>query len=311
MTIIDEEQSILRAGAIANTLRAYACSLIVPNMSYVQVIKKLYEKIRTYDASVRFAFPPQLAINEVAAHFLPDLGQDIIFSNELISVDVGVSVNGFIGDCATTIDLSGKNANLVQAAQAGLDAAKKKLKVGITLGEVGNAINNAIEERGFTTIKNLSGHGLGQYAIHTKPTIPNYDNNSQIVLTPNMHFAIEPFATKGKTGLIYESGNATIFSFIKKVPTRNPHTKLILKKIETFEGLPFSIHELLDSSIPVFKIHLAMRELLLSEAISAHPPLVDRDNQLVAQAEDTVYIDQNGKIIITTLLSENDVNIIK
>jgi methionyl aminopeptidase len=108
-----------------------------------------------------------------------------------------VEVNGFIGDNACTIDLSGNNAELTKASEDALAAAIAAIKEGITLGEIGQAIEGAITKRGFSPVRNLGGHGLDKYEIHTPPSIPNIANNDPIRLEKGQIVAIEPFATSG------------------------------------------------------------------------------------------------------------------
>ena len=207
-------QNFIRAGAIAKQVRAFGKSLIKPGASYNEVISQIHKKIIEFGA--RAAFPPQMALDAVAAHFLPQPGFDIIFSKEVVKLDIGVCLDGAIGDCAVTVDLSGKYQALIDAAEAALLNAEQMIKVNLPIREIGNVIAKTISSHGFKPIKNLSGHGLGYYQVHRKPTIPNYDNNSDALIQPGMTFAIEPFSTNGQ-GLIYESQNPTIFSFVSSV----------------------------------------------------------------------------------------------
>lgn len=291
------KRNFIHAGRLAGQVRAFGKDLIKSGVSYNEVIAKIREKINQLGAIP--AFPPQIALNDVAAHFLPDPDQDLIFSNEVIKLDVGICYQGAIGDCAVTVDLSGKHQHLIDAAEAALLAAEQSLHVGQPIREIGGIIESTIGSFGLKPVKNLSGHGLGQYRVHTSPTIPNYLDKSTAFIKPGMTFAIEPFATNGK-GLIYDAGNPTIFSFNRECRLKTELAKSILKKIQALPTLPFAIHDLIDQELPLVKVKAALSELLKSGAIEGYAPLIDEAHGMVAQAENSVLVDENGMVFITT-----------
>lgn len=291
------KRNFIRAGAFAKEVRAFGKSLIKPGASYNDVIAQVNQKI--LELGARPAFPPQIALNDVAAHFLPEPDEDIIFADEVVKLDVGVCYQGAIGDCAVTVDLSGKYKNLVDAAEACLLAAEQSVKVGQPLREIGRIIEQTAHSYGLKPIQNLSGHGLGYYKIHTPPMIPNYDNRSTAVVKPGMTFAIEPFTTTG-VGLIYEVDEPTIFSFIKNRPVRSDLSKALLNRIKDFSGLPFAIHELISEELPLSKVRKGLGELLKIEAIAGYGPLLEEGHGMVAQAENSVLVDEDGQVFITT-----------
>lgn len=291
------KQNFIRAGTIAKQVRSFGRSLIKPGASYNDVISQIHKKI--IELGARAAFPPQIALNAVAAHFLPQPGYDIIFSKEIVKLDIGVCVNGAIGDCAVTIDLSGEHQALVDAAEAALLNAEQIIKVGLPIREIGKMIARTISSHGFKPVKNLSGHGLGYYKVHTPPTIPNYEDDSIAVIKAGMTFAIEPFATNGR-GSIYESHNPTIFSLVAEHPIQSDLARRVLATIKTFHGLPFSIHDLLANGLNLVEVKIGLKELHAAGIILGYPPLIEEANGLVAQAENSVLVDQKGNVMITT-----------
>lgn len=293
----DYQQDFIKAGSLAKEVRSYGKSLIVKNASYNETISKINEKISELGA--RPAFPPQIALNNVAAHFLPEPDEDIVFLDQVIKLDVGICYNGAIGDCAVTIDLSGKYQSLLDAAEAALLAAEQSVKVGMPFNEIGKIIEHTISSYGLNPIRNLSGHGLGYYQIHTPPSVPNYNDRSTAVVKPGMTFAIEPFATNGK-GLIRESGEPAIFSFVKKRPMRSSVTRLLLEKIRTYNGLPFALHDFMGGKLSLLEVKQGFRELLNDGVVAGYAPLVEEDKTMVAQAENSVLVDRNGQVFITT-----------
>lgn len=292
------KQNFLKAGSIAREVRAFGKSLIVKGASYNSVIDQINEKI--LDLEGKPAFPPQIALNYVAAHYLPQPDEDIVFSDQVIKLDVGICYNGAIGDCAVTIDLSGKYQKLLDATEAALLAAEKTVKVGVKFSEIGKVIEETIASYGFNSVKNLAGHGLGYYKIHTAPQVPNYyDKSSNVVIRPEMTFAIEPFATNGK-GFIHEQGVATIFSYIKTKSVKTESAKFILNKIKSLNGLPFAIHHFMGDKFSLKDIREGIHELLQSGIIAGYAPLVEDEPFMVAQAENSVLVDKDGTVTITT-----------
>jgi methionyl aminopeptidase len=199
-----------------------------------------------------------------------------------------------------TIDLSGKWQKLIDAAEAALRAAEETVAVGTTFGTIGKVIEKTINSYGFSPVKNLSGHGLGYYKIHTEPCVPNYDDGSIAVIRPGMTFAIEPFATDGR-GHIEEEGRATIFSFVKR-PAGKPSeiVSYILEKIRGYNGLPFALHEFCDGTFPSEQVTAAIYQLQKERVIYGYPPLVEKRECFVAQAENSILVDTHGAVFATT-----------
>ncbi len=291
------KQDFFKAGALASQVRAYGKALIIKGASYNDVITKIRHKIAELGAIP--AFPPQIALNDVAAHYLPFPDEDVMFSDQIVKLDVGICYKGAIGDCAVTIDLSGNFQGLVDAAEAALLAAEKMIKVGVSTREIGRVIEQTITSRGFSPVKNLCGHGLGYYRIHTAPSIPNYEDRSTATIKPGMTFAIEPFATTGE-GYIYDAGNPTIFSFLKSHPLRSPEARTLLSKIKLFSGLPFALHDLLKSDLSLAEVNKGIADLIQAKVIAGYAPLVEKTHGIVVQAENSVLVDKQGQVFITT-----------
>lgn len=291
------KKHFIRAGALAREVRAFGRSLIKKGASYTDVLAKINQKILELGAVP--AFPPQIALNEVAAHFLLPPQQDLLFSDEVVKLDIGVCYKGAIGDCAVTIDLSDRHQKLVDAAEAALLEAEKIIKVGLPIREIGKVIEETISSYGFQPVRNLCGHGLGLYKVHTAPTIPNYDDHSKAVIKPGMTFAIEPFATDGK-GMIYEEGDPMIFSFLAPRLLRSERVRSLMAKIRTFKGLPFAFHDLMDANTSADTVKSGLDELLHIGAIAGYGPLIEEKQGMVAQAENSILVDERGQVTVTT-----------
>jgi len=292
-------ESYIKAGRIAAEAREYGKGLIKVGASLLEVTEKVEQKIISLGGE--FAFPPQISINDVAAHYCASNDDNTVFKEEdVVKLDVGVHINGFVGDTATTIILSNdeKLKLLAEASRAALNDALKLIKPGVEIREIGKAIQHAITSRGFVPVINLSGHGLDQFTIHDSPSIPNVEINSREKLEEGQVIAIEPFASTG-AGAIYESSNATIFALEYPKAVRSPMTREVLKTIEGYKGLPFCQRWLVKKH-GIGKTAFALRELRNIGILKEFPPLPDKAHGLISQAEHTVIVQE--KPIITTML---------
>ncbi|MBD3361594.1 type II methionyl aminopeptidase [Candidatus Woesearchaeota archaeon] len=276
-----------KAGKIAAEALDYGKGLIKKDSSLLEVSDKIEEKIKQLGGKP--AFPVQISCDSIAAHYCAEPDDETVFKNQLVSLDVGVHVNGAIGDNALTVDLSGEHADLIKASRDALNNAAKVLQIGIPLNKIGEAIQETIQSFDFSPIKNLSGHGLDLFDIHTKPTVPNFDNGNTEELKKGQVIAIEPFATNG-VGMIYEGERANIFALKEKKPVRAPFAREILKHIEDeYKTLPFTTRWL-TRKFGQGKTNLALKELLSKEIINKFPPLPEKNKGLVSQAENTFLI---------------------
>ena len=283
-----------KAGKIAAEALEYGKGLIKKDASLLEVSDKIENKINKLGGKP--AFPVQISCDYFAAHYCADPDDKTIFDNQLVCLDVGVHINGAVGDNALTVDLSGNNKDLVKASRDALNNAQKILKIGISINEIGKIIQETIQSFNFSPIKNLSGHGLDLYNIHTKPTIPNFDNGNKEKLKKHQIIAIEPFATNG-VGMIYEGERANIFALKNKKPVRSPFARNILKHIEEeYKTLPFTTRWL-TKKFGVGKTNLALKELLNKGIIDKFPPLPEKNKGLVSQAEKTFLIDEKIEVL--------------
>jgi len=291
----EDIEKLKKAGKITAQVREYGAGLIKKDALMVEVLDKIEERI--VELGGKPAFPAQISCNHIAAHYCPDEEDKTVFSDQLVCLDVGVHVDGFIGDTAVTVDLSGKYSDLIKAAEEALENAVKIIKPGITLGEIGKTIQESINKYGYAPVRNLSGHGLGKYEIHTKPNIPNFDTHDETKIENGMVFAVEPFASSG-AGIVQDSGIATVFELSNKKPVRNPITRQVLKEIESYDNLPFTTRWLTRKFGN--KAKYALKEMGQLGMLHAHPPLADKDKGMISQAEHTILVDDDGNVIVLT-----------
>lgn len=284
-----------QAGKIAAQVLEFGKNLIKKDVLLLEVIEKIEAKI--FELGANPAFPVQISLNQIAAHYCPDEDDKTVFSDEVVCLDVGVHIDGYIGDNATSVDLSGKHEDLVKASREALNEVLKVLKIGMTTGEIGKIIQDTISKYGFSPVRNLSGHGLDKFKQHDKPSIPNFDTGDETKIEKGMVFAIEPFASTG-SGIVQDSGDASVFMLQNKKPVRSPITRQVLKEIESYGDLPFCRRWLTKKFGA--KTNFALRELQQLSIIKAYPPLADSNKGLISQAEHSVLVDD--EIIVLTKL---------
>lgn len=288
----EELESYKKAGMISAQALEYGKSLIKPGAKLLEVSELIENKIKELGGEC--AFPAQISCDSVAAHYCAEPDDETVFEEQVCSLDIGVHVNGFIGDNACTVDLSGKYSDLVKASEEALKEAIKTVQAGVTAGEIGKVIQETISSFGFSPVKNLTGHGLSRFNIHDKPTIPNFNTEDDTVLEKGMVIAIEPFATDG-IGMIYEQDKGNIFSFAQKKPVRSIFAREVLKAIQEYGKFPFTTRWIA-KKMSLAKANFGLRELLRVEAIRSYPPLVEKNKGIVSQAEKSIIIDDKVEV---------------
>ena len=147
-------------------------------------------------------FPAALCIspNAMVVHGIP--GSYRVREGDVLSVDVGVTLDGFVADSAYTFgvgEISDQAERLLEACQAALAAGIDQARVGNRVGDISAAVQQATEEAGFSVVRSLVGHGVGR-SMHEDPQIPNYGAPGRgPELAEGMVFAIEPMITAGRT----------------------------------------------------------------------------------------------------------------
>jgi methionyl aminopeptidase len=300
-----EKDNAILAGKIAAKAMTYGKSVIVPGAKMVEALDQIEKFVR--DNGGEMAFPAQVALNEVAAHFCPLADDSYTFKpSDIIKLDLGVHIDGIIADTALTIVFKEDNEkyvellNIKKASEEALHNAIKYIRPGITLGEIGLVIQESIARYDLSPVRNLSGHGLGKYSVHEHPTVPNFDTRDKHELEDNQIIAIEPFATNGH-GMIFESNNPTLFSLNGMKGVRSNMTREVLRDIQQFKNLPFTTRWL-TTKHSLSKVRFALNDMMNLGMLHDYPPLVEVGRGMVSQAEHTVIVRENP--IVTTRREE-------
>jgi methionyl aminopeptidase len=279
------------AGILAARILREGAQEIKPGSSYLELVESVESRVREEGADL--AFPLNVSLNEDAAHDTASTGDERLFAKgDVVKLDLGVQLDGYIADTATTVDL-GSNDLLLEASEKALEAAIALVRPGTTAGELGAAIQHEIERRGYRPVTNLTGHGLDQYVVHNPPTIPNVGIHGGAVLTEGMVFAIEPFATTG-SGHVNEKARVEIYSQLALKPVRIPSARAVLERVRVRRGLPFARRWMQDR-----KLDIALAGLVRSQVIRAYPVLSDIPGSLVSQHEHTLIVTEDGCIVTT------------
>ena len=285
------------AGRIASKVRERMRSVVKEGMRIVKICEEAEEAIRRMGGKP--AFPCNVSVNEVAAHYTSPLGDErTIPEGSIVKIDIGVHVDGYIADTAVTVCFNPEYEEMVQTSQIALETAIRTIRPGIFTSELGSKVQRVIESRGFKPISNLTGHQIGRYMIHAGKSLPNVSHVSFRRIREGEVYAIEPFVTTLEAeGKVIEGNEAHIFRFLKRKNPKQRESKKLLRFIEkNFRTLPFAKRWLkkygvLDES--------AFMDLLESRCLLAYPVFVEASGKYVAQFEHTVYIDKDGPIVLT------------
>lgn len=272
---------------ISDKVIDFAKPLVKEDAKILDVAEKIEKKI--VELGAKPSWPVNFSINEIAAHVTPVMNDPTVLKeNDLVKVDIGCQVDGYISDRAFTICIGKKTHPLIETSEKATKAALDALRPGVTVSEISGLIDDIVTESGFRPIRNLAGHSMSQNSQHEPPTIPNSKTNDTTEISEGTPIAIEVFTTDGN-GWVKESSPTTIYKFLQDRPVRMPEARKILEMAKNdFEMLPFATRWLKEIS-PV-KIEMALRQLVSAEALEAFPPLKEEANGMVAVYEDTKIV---------------------
>ncbi|WP_276252618.1 type II methionyl aminopeptidase [Halomontanus rarus] len=279
------------AGRILSQVREETADRVEVGASHLEIAEYAEDRIRELGGQP--AFPVNISIDEEAAHATPSIDDESTFGEEMINLDIGVHVDGWLADTAITVDLSGHD-ELAEASEQALEAAIDVIEPGVNTGDIGAEIEGVIDGYGFNPVVNLTGHGLGHWEQHTAPNIPNRAVSQGTTLEVGDVVAIEPFATDG-SGKVTEGSSEEIYSLEHERSVRNRQAREALSQItEEFRTLPFATRWL-ETDRP----EMALRRLKSSSVIHGYPVLKEDDGFLVSQKEHTIIITENGCEVTT------------
>ena len=285
-----------KAGKLARDALNYGKALIQKNAPMLDVTNKIEQFV--IDNKGKLAFPTNLAVNNVGAHWTPSSRSKERFENgNLVKLDVGVHIDGYIGDNALTVEIgTSKYTTMIEASREALNAAIEVAAPGINTGMIGYAVQDVIEGYGYRPIANLTGHGIKRYNLHSGVSIPSVRESGGAVLKSGDVIAIEPFATDG-AGRVGGKRNSNIYHLRQVRKIRDEKATELMKEIQNrYHGLPFAerwLHSIQDDATK------NLQKLLRSGVASYYPILDELGKGMVAQSEHTVMINNDGVEVLT------------
>jgi len=292
----EEIQKWKTAGKLARNALHFGRDLIKAEKSMLNVTEEIELFVKKNGGEL--AFPTNLAINNVGAHWTPSSKSSEIFcKGDVVKLDVGVHIDGYIGDNALTLEIGSTNyTKMIEASREALNAAINVAVAGINVGIIGHAVQDTIEKYGYRPIANLTGHRIKRYNLHSGVSIPSVRERGGPTLNNGDIVAIEPFVTDG-AGRVGGKRNSNIYHLRQIRKVRDEKATELMKEIQDrYKGLPFAerwLHEFQDDATK------NLQKLMRAGIVSYYPVLDELGNGIVAQSEHTLLITNNGNEVLT------------
>ena len=229
-----------QAGAIVADAHALLGEQVRPGVTTAELDGIVDEFIRSRGGVPTFLgypgpypYPASIcaSLNDVVVHGIPN--DEPLSEGDVLSVDVGVTFEGFVGDSAYTYkvgEVDGEAERLLETCEAALWAGIEKARSGAHLSDVSHAIQAVTEDAGFSVVRSLVGHGVGR-DMHEDPQIPNFGDPGQgPVLAPGMTLAIEPMITAGGHEVVVRPDRWTIATADGSLSAHFEHTVAVTEE---------------------------------------------------------------------------------
>jgi methionyl aminopeptidase len=290
-------EALRKAGTIAKEVKKYIKPKIKEGANVYEIINTTEAKIEELDGLC--AFPVNLCTNNIAAHYTSPIKDDgtIILEGDIVKIDLGVHIDGYIVDTAFTVNLSKDKSlgNIVQATEVALDAAKMMVKPKTNTRDIGKKIEDIVRGFNYNPIRELGGHQIERWTVHGKKQLPELGSQGGDVMEVGDIFSIEIFASTGE-GSVHSTQYSYIYEinpYAGRVPLRRKTSKQILGYInKNFKTLPFAERWLAKD----FRLGVAfgLQELVQQGKLQAHYVLSEKKGAFVAQSEETIIITEEG-----------------
>lgn len=287
------------AGRITAQALAHGRSLVRPGLKVIDLCEAV-ERLVVEKGAIP-AFPCNVSINSVAAHYSSPLGDEsVIPDRSVVKLDIGARVDGCIADSAVTVCLARELADMQEAAEAALANALNTMKPGVKLSEVGRVIGSTIKGYGFKPIRNLQGHLIKPFNLHAGKSVPNYPAGGSDRIVEGEVYAVEPFSTNG-AGMVKDMNIAYIYRMLAAKKLKSEIERQVVGIVnDEFQGLPFVVRWLAERlRLSHAELQRLVDDLRRKHVFHAYPVLREADGGLVAQAEHTVIIERDGVRILT------------
>ena len=288
-------EKYIQAGKIAREARELGASRVRAGGSSLELADEVEGLIRKRGG--KCAFPVNIGVNDVAAHYSPSKHDDIKFRpGDIVKLDVGAHVDGYPADTTTTVEVDTRNhAKLIESANEALRASVEMVAPGTPVSALGSAIARVIKSAGFRPIENLVGHTMERYNLHAGLSIPNIETKDHSPLKEGMILAIEPFSTNG-SGKVNARGRGNIYRIIRERKAPADVEALFHQLKLHFGPFPFAARwcEPLDGNALSLVTKMTRLGMLMN-----YPVLAEVAHGFVAQAEHSVIVTAHGCRVLT------------
>lgn len=229
-----EIELMRKAGSILAKALKLAKEITKPELTTIELDSQLTRFVVENGGEMAFkgyrGFPANIcvSINEELVHGIP--GPRRIKSGDIVSIDVGVRYKNYYADAAITFgvgQISPKAQELIDITKKALELSISKIKPGVHLFEISAAIQDFVESKGFSVVRQYVGHGIGAQ-IHEDPQVPNYrispEEQIDVILKPGIVLAIEPMVNEGTYNVETLSNNWTVVTSDRKLSAHFEHT---------------------------------------------------------------------------------------
>ena len=291
-------QQYKESGRITNEVRPLVQSAVKPGVRFLEVCDLVKHEVESRGGHL--AFPTGIGVNQVTAHYAPQDGDESQFKeDDLVKVDYGTHVDGYITDTSVSVTLNPEYNLLLEATQRALEAAIATARKETRTGEIGRVIHHEAARFGFKTIENLTGHTLDRYTVHAGKSIPNLYMPGMQDLKRGDVFAIEPFLTLGSAaGYVVDAPSQTIFSVVARKKTGTPELDAFADRVwGERKTLPFT-PRWYSSEFGKNRLLGIVDRLVAKRILRAYPTLVEASGSPVAQFEHTMALDESGLTVL-------------
>ncbi|XP_055908851.1 methionine aminopeptidase 2 [Eupeodes corollae] len=294
--------------------RQYMQGFIKPGMSMIQICEELETTARRLigenGLEAGLAFPTGCSLNHCAAHYTPNAGDTTVLGyDDVCKIDFGTHIKGRIIDCAFTLAFNSKYDKLLEAVKDATNTGIREAGIDVRLCDIGAAIQEVMESyeieldgktHQVKSIRNLNGHSISPYRIHSGKTVPIVKGGESTRMEENEFYAIETFGSTGR-GLVHDDMDCS--HYMKNfdapyVPLRLQSSKQLLGTINKhFSTLAFCKRWL--DRAGATKYQMALKDLCDKGVVEAYPPLCDIKGCYTAQYEHTIMLRPTCKEIVS------------
>ena len=289
-------KNYLRAGAIAKEARELGIAHVRAGMSSLELVNAMENLI--FERGARCAFPVNIGVNEVAAHYTPSRDNNLVFkTGDVVKIDVGAHVDGYAGDTAATVEVgTTRYADMIKSAEDALTMVIEMVRPGTPLSSIGATVSRTIRGAGYRPVENLTGHSMERFNLHAGLSIPNIETKDKSVVAEGMILAIEPFSTAGSAGKVGGRGRGPIYRIVRDRRAPAEVMALFGKMRNEFGGFPFA-GRWCDKLSP--NAEQLVTKMFRLGMVMSYPVLTELSNGLVAQAEHSVLVTSSGCRVLT------------